>query len=147
MTQPHEPEAPAMETDNSALRASDAERSATAELLRRHHAEGRLDNDEFEERIERCYAAKRRGELDALTIDLPRPAHQQLPGPRPPRRPPRPLAAFVAIAALVAVALTTDAQVLWLLWPLAFFAFGRFRRGRGCWRTEYSRAASWKRFP
>lgn len=147
MTRPHEPEDPARETDNSALRASDGERNATAELLRRHHAEGRLDNDEFEERIERCYAAKTRGELDALTIDLPRPEHQQPPGPRRQRRPPRPLVAIVAIAALVAVALATDAQVLWLLLPLAFFGFGRGRRGRGCWRMEYSRAASWKRFP
>jgi hypothetical protein len=147
MTRPHEPEDFAMETDNGALRASDTERSATAELLRRHHVEGRLDNDEFEERIERCYAAKTRGELDALTIDLPRPEHLQLPAPRRQRRPPRPLAAFVAIAALVAVTLTTDAEVLWLLWPLAFFGFGAFRRGRGCWRTEYSRAASLKRVP
>jgi hypothetical protein len=98
-------------------------------------------------RIERCYAAKTRGELDALTIDLPRAEHQQLPGPPRQRRPPRPLATFVAIAALVAVALTTDAQVLWLLLPLAFFGFGRFRRGRGCGSTEYSRAASWKRSP
>lgn len=133
-------------TDDTALRASDAERSETAELLRSQHAEGRLDTDELEERIERCYAAKTRGELDALTIDLPHPERRLLPAPRRHRRPPRPLA-FLAIAALVAVALTTDGEALWLLWPLAFFAFGAFRRGRGCWRMEYSRAVSSKRFP
>jgi hypothetical protein len=55
------------------LRASDAERTATADLLRRHHAEGRLDTAELEERIERCYAAKTRGDLAALTADLPGP--------------------------------------------------------------------------
>ena len=57
--------------DEHDLRASDAERSATVDILRRHHAEGRLDTTELEERIERCYAAKTRGELDALTADLP----------------------------------------------------------------------------
>lgn len=64
MTWQHDLEESAMNTDNL-LRASDAERSATADVLRRHHAEGRLDTDEFEERVERCYAAKTRGELDA----------------------------------------------------------------------------------
>jgi Flp pilus assembly protein TadB len=136
-----------MDIGNNALRASDAERSETAELLRRHHAEGRLDTDELEERIERCYAAKTRGELDALTTDLPRSQQQQPRSSRGPRRPPRPLAPFVVIAAIVALSVATGAHVLWLVWPLAFFAFGRFKRGHGWWRMERSRAASWRRFP
>ncbi len=146
MTRPHDREETAMDTD-SLLRASDAERSATAELLRRHHAEGRLDTDEFEERVERCYAAKTRGELDALTTDLPQPQRQQPRRPRQPRRAPRPLAFFVPIAVLIAVSVATDAHVLWLVWPLAFFTFCRFRRGHGWWRMEHSRAASWRHFP
>jgi len=136
-----------MDTNTNVLRASDAERRETEELLRRHHAGGRLDTDELEERIERCYAAKTRGELDALTTDLPRPQRQQPRGSRGPRRPPRPLAALVAIAAIVAVFVATDAHVLWLIWPLAFVAFGRFKRGHGWWPMEHSRAASWRRFP
>jgi hypothetical protein len=142
-----DPEEPTMDTDTNELRASDAERSETAELLRRHHAEGRLDTDELEERIERCYAAKTRGELDALTTDLPGPQRRQPTGPRRPRHLPHPLAAFVAIGVLVALAVTTDAHVLWLVWPLAFFTFGRFRRHHGWWRMEHSRAASSRRFP
>jgi hypothetical protein len=143
MTRPNDREESAMDTDNL-LRASDAERSATAELLRRHHAEGRLDTDEFEERVERCYTAKTRGELDALTRDLPHPRRQQ---PRGPRRAPRPLAPFVAIAVLIAVSVASDAHMLWLVWPLAFFTFCRFRRGHGWWRMEHSRPTSWKHFP
>jgi hypothetical protein len=135
-----------MDTDSN-VRASDAERRATAELLQRHHAEGRLDTDELEERIARCYAAKTRGELDALTTDLPRSQHEQPWSPRRPRRLPRPLVGFVAVAVLVAVSVTTDAHVLWLLWPLAFFSFGGFRRRHGWWRTEHSRAPSWRQFP
>jgi DUF1707 SHOCT-like domain len=120
-----------MATDQS-MRASDAERGATAELLRRHHAEGRLDTDELEERVERCYAAKTRGELDAVTADLPD-RRRQPSTPGSPHRAPRMPAAFLAIAAIIAVSVTTDAHVLWLIWPLAFFAFGPFSRRRG-WR-------------
>lgn len=54
------------------LRASDADRESMAEQLRRHHADGRLDTDEFQERIDRCYDARTVGELGALTTDLPR---------------------------------------------------------------------------
>ncbi len=54
------------------VRASDAQREETAKVLRRHYAEGRLDKREYEERIDQCYAAKRVGELDELTVDLPR---------------------------------------------------------------------------
>jgi hypothetical protein len=122
-----------MATDET-MRASDAERAATAEVLRRHHAEGRLDTDELEERIERCYAAKTRGELDDLTADLPGPRRRRRP-PTPGRthRAPRVPTAFLAIAAIIALSVTTDAHVLWLIWPLAFFVFGPFRRRHG-WR-------------
>jgi Flp pilus assembly protein TadB len=54
------------------LRASDADRDATADRLRKHHAEGRIDPEEFQERLDRCYQAKTVGELDELVNDLPR---------------------------------------------------------------------------
>ena len=121
-----------MQTDHD-VRASDAERNAYADLLRRHHAEGRLDTDELEERLERCYAAKTRGQLDALTTDLPR---RQL-ATRHRRGPiPRPLACLVAIAAIVTVSMATGAHVIWLVWALAFFLFGPF-----------GRHARWRRVP
>ena len=53
------------------LRASDADREATADRLRRHHIEGRLDQDEFQARLDSCFAAKTVGELAELTRDLP----------------------------------------------------------------------------
>jgi hypothetical protein len=107
------------------LRASDAERSATADLLRRHHAEGRLDTAELEERIGRCYVAKTRGELDALTADLPGPHRRRR---RQGRRPRLPIVPIVPLVLLVALAIATGTHVLWLVWPLAFFAFARSRR-------------------
>jgi hypothetical protein len=54
------------------LRAADADRERVAERLRQSHAEGRLDIDEFQERLERCYESKTLGELRELVRDLPR---------------------------------------------------------------------------
>jgi len=74
---------PSSHPDPSAgLRASDAERERVADALRRHHLDGRLDTDELQERLERCYAARTAGELEPLLADLP--------GEAPPRtaRPP-----------------------------------------------------------
>lgn len=53
------------------MRASDADRDRTANLLREHHAVGRLDAEEFNERLDKTFAAKTLGELDELTSDLP----------------------------------------------------------------------------
>jgi DUF1707 SHOCT-like domain len=122
-----------MDTDAN-LRASDAERSETADVLRRHHAEGRLDIAELEERIERCYTAKTRGELDALTVDLPG-RHQRRRGAPRPR--PAPLLPLLAIGLLLTVSFATGTHVFWLVWPLAFFTFFRLR-----WRAAHARASS-----
>lgn len=59
-------------TQDPNVRAADADRDATGERLRRHHAEGRIDAEEFQERIDRCYHARTIGELRQLVNDLPR---------------------------------------------------------------------------
>jgi Domain of unknown function (DUF1707)/Cell wall-active antibiotics response 4TMS YvqF len=53
------------------LRVSDAEREATVVRLREAGGEGRLTLEELAERVERADAARTRGDLDALTADLP----------------------------------------------------------------------------
>ncbi|MER6357418.1 DUF1707 domain-containing protein [Streptomyces sp. NPDC001634] len=53
------------------LRASDADRERVAEVLRDALAEGRLDMEEFEERLEATYKARTYGELTPITRDLP----------------------------------------------------------------------------
>ncbi|MFD9462561.1 DUF1707 domain-containing protein [Streptomyces sp. NPDC060027] len=53
------------------LRASDADRERVAEQLRDALAEGRLDMEEFEERLEATYTARTYGELTPITRDLP----------------------------------------------------------------------------
>jgi hypothetical protein len=54
-----------------AVRASDAERERSVELLRRHAVDGRLTLEEFAERMSLAYEAKTRDELDELARDLP----------------------------------------------------------------------------
>ena len=66
--------APAREAD---VRASDADRDRTAEILREALAEGRLDAAEHSERLDSLYAAKTLGELQPLVADLPAGARQQ----------------------------------------------------------------------
>lgn len=57
--------------DAVGLRAADVDREAVAEQLRVAAGEGRLGLAELEERLDRAYAAKTYGELDALVADLP----------------------------------------------------------------------------
>nr|WP_308439048.1 DUF1707 domain-containing protein [Streptomyces longispororuber] len=55
----------------SDLRASDADRERVAEVLRQAVAEGRLDMEEFNERVDAVYRSRTYGELEPLTRDLP----------------------------------------------------------------------------
>lgn len=58
-----------MEPDR--LRASDVDREHSAARIREALAEGRIDQDELEERLDRVYRAKTVGELAEVTRDLP----------------------------------------------------------------------------
>ena len=53
------------------MRASDADRERTLQLLRRHYAAGRLESHELEERAGVATRARTREELRALMSDLP----------------------------------------------------------------------------
>ncbi|WP_329457700.1 DUF1707 SHOCT-like domain-containing protein [Streptomyces sp. NBC_01497] len=67
------PERPAGERHAPETRASDAERELIAERLRDAMAEGRLDMEEFEERLGLALQARTHGELVPLVRDLPDP--------------------------------------------------------------------------
>ena len=56
------------------LRASDAERERTLDVLRGAAGEGRLTLEELAERVEGALAARTRDALEHLTADLPAPA-------------------------------------------------------------------------
>ena len=61
-------------SEQSDLRASDADRLAAEEHLRANHLEGRLTVEEFEERVAKAQKAVTIGDLAALQADLPAPA-------------------------------------------------------------------------
>ncbi len=54
------------------VRASDDDRDRTAGLLREHHALGRLNPEEFSERLDKTFTATTIGQLEQLLKDLPR---------------------------------------------------------------------------
>ncbi len=99
------------------MRASDADREALTARLRDHYAEGRLTQDELDERVSVALSAKTFGELRSLTTDLPGPApvppqtaaRPSWGGPPPwrrhyhhHRRPPVPLIMLIALLVVLA---------------------------------------------
>jgi hypothetical protein len=54
------------------VRASDADREDVVRQLGRGLRDGRLTVDEFDDRVQRAYAARTLADLDDLTHDLPR---------------------------------------------------------------------------
>jgi hypothetical protein len=108
------------ESDES-LRVSDAERDATLDALREHAAVGRLNLDELEDRASQALAAKTRGELAALTSDLPAEAGAARPAAAPVRKRVRWMVAimsgsqrrgrFRAVGSINAVAIMGGAEI------------------------------------
>ena len=56
---------------NPAMRAASTDRERAVDVLKAGFAEGRLSQDEYNDRMGRAYAARTYGELAALTADLP----------------------------------------------------------------------------
>jgi hypothetical protein len=56
---------------NPDLRVSDAERSDVADRLAKHYGDGRLTQDEFNERVDQAMNAKTQSDLSGLFTDLP----------------------------------------------------------------------------
>ncbi len=72
-----------MATPDPAQRAGDADRDATAAVLREAFAEGRITQSELEARLDEVHAARTYGDLAPITADLPAhapalPASQEL---------------------------------------------------------------------
>jgi hypothetical protein len=59
-------------TSHPELRASDADRRRVADVLRSNYLDGRLTQEELDERLAIALSARTVAELEALTSDLPR---------------------------------------------------------------------------
>lgn len=53
------------------MRVSDADRAEIADRLAKHYSDGRLDQAEFDDRLDRAMRAKTRADLVGLLADLP----------------------------------------------------------------------------
>ena len=125
------------------LRVSDAERGAVADVLSKHYSDGRLDDNEFKERIDRAMSAKVRSDLVGLTTDLPR---LDAPAPLPVRQH-RTLrvVGILLVAALVLSAVTsmfTVTHVPWLLVAIVGLLIWRRLAWRGFHRHHHSHSAA-----
>lgn len=104
--------------DPSRMRISDAERHKVAEVLREAAAEGRIDFEELDERLEAAYAAKVYSDLVPLTFDLP---GTHLPGGGSDVRLPQPVGPggvpVAAYASSSAVFAAVDRKGSWRLPP------------------------------
>jgi Domain of unknown function (DUF1707) len=126
------------------LRVGDAERYEAATALGEHFATGRLDQAEYDERVQAAYAGRTRADLDALFTDLPEPApFRPTPAPGPPgwqagraardrtrRRGwgPPVVPVLLVVALFVTVSVIADFPVF----PLLFLLW--FGWGRRAWR-------------
>jgi Flp pilus assembly protein TadB len=118
------------------MRISNTERNEIADILSKHFAEGRLDSDEFEERVGKVMSAKTRGDLAGLLDDLPRLG----PPPREPRRR-RPIGYWILVLVLAlfvasALAIPPHVHVPWLLIGIVALVLWRKTRHRNRWHRH-----------
>jgi hypothetical protein len=149
------------------MRAGTADRQAAVDGLTRHFTEGRLNPDEFDERVGTAYAAIYLDELPELFADLPearphrgtgsiapRPdPYQAVPShpvatpspwtssPRPPlHRLPRILAVLSVLTFVVLIGVSTHGLFLFpLVWVTAFLMFGGGGGHRRPWADPSTR--------
>lgn len=110
------------------LRISDAERTEVTDQLAYHFSAGRLDEQEFSDRLDRVMGATRYRDLIGVLQDLPgavlpRPVRPQLPAPPPrPRRPRRQgghgVLRVLLIALLVLFVAASARAVAWAFAPV-----------------------------
>jgi hypothetical protein len=110
------------------MRVSDAERAEVADRLSKHYSDGRLDEAEFNERIDQAMRAKTHADLSGLLTDLPAseasetpkaghaPGTAPVPRPRPARRNHRFLElVLIIVVAVVAWNVLVHSFIPWLL--------------------------------
>ncbi|GAA5115127.1 hypothetical protein GCM10023339_21700 [Alloalcanivorax gelatiniphagus] len=117
-------------TPGPQTRISDADRERAMADLAGHYADGRLDHEEYDERLDAIWTARTRADLAVLFSDMPR---LQVPQPaRTPSRAPRPadrrfrLPLMPVLALLIGLSILTGAPLWLLIFPL-MFVMGRRR--------------------
>lgn len=106
------------------MRLSNAERTEVADRLSKHYGDGRLDEEEFNERLDRAMKAKTRADLDGMFDDLPGLEETPRSAPAPPAvRAPRPRSPFPRVIFLAFVVIVAIMVGQALAGPLFAFPF------------------------
>jgi DUF1707 SHOCT-like domain len=125
------------------LRVGDAERQEAVAALGEHFAAGRLDQDEYDTRVQAAYASRTRVDLQGLFGDLPEPAPFRPLPPQPQpgwqagrvardRRPRPVLAGLPVFPVLLVLAIVASALLRFPVFPIVLILW--FGLGRRVWR-------------
>ena len=125
-----------MSPSDPRTRIADSDRERAMSDLAGHYADGRLDHEEYDERLDAIWTARTRADLAVLFSDLPRPqSSRPQAGPTPvptsrtrPRQRSR-VPLLPVLALLIVLSVITGAPVWLLIFPLMFL---RGRRGGAC---------------
>ena len=115
------------------MRIADSDRERAMADLAMHYADGRLDHEEYDERLDAIWTARTRADLALLFNDLPR--LQPAQPARPPARAPGPPGArfrvplLPVLAVLIVLSVLVEAPLFLLIFPLMWF----MHRQRGPW--------------
>ena len=108
---------------NPQMRISDADRAEVADRLSKHYSDGRLDQAEFNERLDRAMNAKTQADLNGLFADLPPTAEpdKAVKTVRQPDRRPRTRRPVQRVIGLILITVVAIFVARALMWP--FFGF------------------------
>jgi DUF1707 SHOCT-like domain len=112
---------------NPQMRISDADRAEVADRLSKHYSDGRLDQAEFNERLDRAMNAKTQADLNGLFADLPatdEPGKAVKAARQPDRRPAnrRPVQRVLGLILITVVAIFVARALMWPFFGLFGFA-------------------------
>ena len=112
---------------NPQMRISDADRAEVADRLSKHYSDGRLDQAEFNERLDRAMNAKTQADLNGLFADLPATDEpdKAVKAVRPPDRRPRnrrPVQRVLGLILITVVAIFVARALMWPFFGLFGFA-------------------------
>lgn len=123
-----------MNVPDREVRIGDADRERAMADLSMHYADGRLDHEEYDERLDAIWTARTQADLRVLFEDLPRP---QVTYPSPvagrARSRRRGLPVLPILALLIGLSILTEAPFWLLIFPLMLVA----RRGCGSARPMH----------
>ncbi|UMP01936.1 DUF1707 domain-containing protein [Amycolatopsis sp. EV170708-02-1] len=144
------------EVPSPRLRISDQDRESALTALGEHMTVGRIDIDEFGERSARITAAKTRGELAEIFLDLPEP-HPRYDAPKVAVEKPvspwagisptqRVMGALLPILFIATIALIITTGITWwfILVPIGISAVGEGIWGKG-WENSHKKLGKQRR--